>query len=203
MQYTKLVVGLTGGIGSGKSTVAKYFADLGAEIIDTDKLARSLTQPGQAAYESIVKKYGAKILLPDQKLNRRALREIIFEDATQRVWLEKLLHPLIRAESQRLAAESNAPYCMIVIPLLFESAPNVFIKRILVVDAPETLQVERTCVRDNLNALQVDIVMQTQVSREQRLNGADDIIYNDKGPENLMPQVLKLHELYLSISLKG
>lgn len=195
-----LVIGLTGGIGSGKSTVANLFAEKGITVIDTDQLARDITLPGQAALHKIVEKFGAGILLPDKTLNRAQLRKVIFADPHKRRWLEKLLHPLIRAEMQQLIAVATPPYCVVVIPLLLETAPNPLIKRILVVDAPEEQQIQRAKRRDKLSEEEIKAIINTQVTREIRLATADDIIYNDKTREQLFSQIEKLHQAYLALS---
>lgn len=195
-----LVIGLTGGIGSGKSTVAKLFAEKGVTVIDTDQLARDVTLPGQAALHKIVEKFGEGILLPDNTLNRAQLRKIIFANPHQRRWLEKLLHPLIRTEMQQLIAAAKSSYCIVVIPLLLETEPNPLIKRILVVDAPEEQQILRAKMRDNLSEEEIKAIIYTQVTRDQRLAATDDIIYNHGTLGELTPQVEKMHQFYLCFS---
>ena len=193
-------MGLTGGIGSGKSTVSKLFAHHGITIIDTDFLARELTRPNTPAFEKIVEKFGQDILKKNGHLDRKALRKIVFTTPEKRAWLEKLLHPLIREETNLQIAASTSPYCIVMVPLLFETTPNPAINRILVVDAPEELQIKRTAARDLQSHPEIEAIMRTQASREKRMAGADDIIFNDKGPENLIPQVDALHEQYLLLS---
>jgi dephospho-CoA kinase len=195
-----LVVGLTGGIGSGKSTVARLFAEKNIKIIDTDQLARDLTQPENPALQHIVKLFGQDILLANGTLDRSKLRKMIFDDEEKRLQLEQLLHPLIRSEAKHQIELAQSPYCIVVIPLLFETAPNPLIQRILVIDATEALQLLRTASRDNISPDDVATILKTQVSREKRLSLADDIIYNDGKIEDLIPQVDKLHELYLSLA---
>lgn len=195
-----LVIGLTGGIGSGKSTVANFFSKKNITIIDTDHLTRVLTQPNKPAYKKIIKKFGNDILSPDQTIDRRKLRKLIFNEQAHRLWLEKLLHPLIRTEVKRQITSSKSPYCIVVIPLLFETKPNPWINRILVVDAAESLQVDRTKVRDNMPTADIQTILRTQVNRDRRLSGADDIIYNDGKIEDLIPQIEKYHQLYLSLA---
>lgn len=195
-----LVVGLTGGIGSGKSTVTQLFAEKNIDIIDNDVLARELTLPGAPALKEIAALFGADILLPDGSLDRAKLRKIVFADDGKRRQLEQILHPMIRAETQRRAEAARSPYCIVVIPLLFETEPNPLIQRVLVVDAPEELQLSRTVARDSNSKEQVEAIIKTQISREKRLSLADDVIYNDGNIEGLVPQVEKLHELYLSLS---
>jgi dephospho-CoA kinase len=195
-----LVIGLTGGIGSGKSTVAELFAARGVSIIDTDQLSRDLTQPGQTAFNAIVEKFGPDVLLANGHLDRKALRTLIFADADKRAWLEALLHPSIREAMRQQAESATTPYCIAVIPLLLETKPNPLINRILVVDAPEAHQIQRTATRDLHLPHEVEAIMNTQVNRQTRLAAADDVIYNDGKLDDLAPQVDKLHQFYLSLN---
>lgn len=195
-----LVVGLTGGIGSGKTTVAKLFAEQGVAVIDTDQLARELTLPGQLALNVIVEKLGENILLADKTLDRTQLRHKIFLDASLRSWLEGILHPLIRAETKRLLEMSESAYSIVMIPLLMETKPNPLINRVLVVDATEEQQISRAKVRDKLSEKDIQVIMDTQVSRQQRLEKADDIILNDGELKHLIPQIEKLHVQYLQMA---
>ncbi len=194
------VIGLTGGIGSGKSTVAKLFSDKGVTVIDTDQLARDVTAPDQPALQLIQKKFGKEILLPDGNLNRSLLRQMIFDDPAKRIWLEQLLHPLIRTELKRLAEASASPYCIAVIPLLFETQPNPLINRVLTIDLSEEDQIQRTQIRDKLSPEAVHAILKTQASRELRREKADDIIYNHGSIEDLVSQVDQLHQAYLLLA---
>lgn len=200
MPSTKLIIGLTGGIGSGKSTVANLFAERGAGVIDTDQLSRDLTQPNTAVLKALLEKFGPTILTNTKELDRKKLREIIFADSSKRIWLEELLHPLIRQKMQIQAELVPSSYCIVVIPLLFETKPNPLINRILVVDTPEDLQISRTLLRDKNSIEVVKAIMKTQISREKRRAGADDIIINDNEPEHLIPQVDELHKLYTRLA---
>jgi dephospho-CoA kinase len=195
-----LVVGLTGGIGSGKSTVADLFSKKGIVIIDADQLAREFTRPGTVALEKMTEKFGADILLPDHSLDRPKLHKLIFIDTESRRWLERLLHPLIRSEIQRLVQKVQPGYCIVVIPLLLETKPNPLIQRILIIDTEEQQQIARVKDRDHLREAEIKAVMDTQVTRQQRLSAADDIIYNSGTFEDLVSQVDKLHEVYSVIS---
>ena len=192
-----LVIGLTGGVGSGKTTVANLFAERGIPIIDADVIAREVTLPAEPGLKQIVEHFGQAILLQDGTLNRGKLREIIFTQANERQWLEKLLHPLIRQRIEQRLQAITAPYCIVVIPLLFEVKPYPFINRILVIDAPPHLQIERVTARDRLDPSQIECIMNAQTSRNKRLMGAQDVILNDGNIAGLEPQVQKLHEIYL------
>jgi len=196
-----LVIGLTGGIGSGKSTVAGYFRELAAPVIDTDEIARLLVSPGQTAYNDIIDYFGIGFLNLDRTLNRELLRQHIFNNVTDKLWLENLLHPLISAEIKRQIDQVQASYCIVVIPLLIETGYKLYIDRILVVDAPDQLQIERTMERDQVPLHEVEAVIQQQTSREHRLAKADDVITNDKDLAVLQEKVAKLHQYYLQHSL--
>jgi dephospho-CoA kinase len=191
-----LVIGLTGGIGSGKTTVAKLFANRGITIIDTDQLARDVTDFGQAALAKIAEKFGPEILFANGTLNRVALRKIVFADEAKRRWLEELLHPLIRTEIKKQVNQAQSPYCIVVIPLLFETEPNPLIQRILVVDTPEKNQIERTQNRDGMPLEEIEAILLTQVNRAHRLKKAHDIIENHGSIADLERQVNRLDELY-------
>jgi dephospho-CoA kinase len=197
-----LVVGLTGGIGSGKTTVAKLFAEKGITVIDTDQLARDVTRPDQPALKQITDQFGAHLLQTDGTLNRSALRKIVFNDENSRVWLEKLLHPLIRAEMQRQVNTAKSAYCIVVIPLLLETERNPLIDRILVIDSPEDDQLKRTQLRDNATEQEIRAILTTQVNRTTRLRAADDIIENVGPAKNLIPQVDRLHGFYTALAQK-
>ncbi len=195
-----LIIGLTGGIGSGKSTAAQLFANKNIPIIDTDTIARTLTTRDSPALEAIVQHFGPDILQADQTLNRKKLREIIFKNQNERQWLEKLLHPLIRAEMRRQIALYKAPYCIVVIPLLTESTPDPIIQRILVIDATKAQQMARTKKRDELPAETVSAIFQAQSSREKKIHLADDIIDNSGTIDDLATQINALHQTYLSLA---
>jgi dephospho-CoA kinase len=196
-----LVVGLTGGIGSGKSTVAELFARLQVPIIDADDTARELTSPAKAPFAAIVEHFG-KGILKDQHINRRELRRIIFSDPKERLWLESLLHPLIREAIEKKIKEISAPYCIVVVPLLFEVKPYDFINRILVVDAPEALQISRVNYRDKVDEVFIATILRTQVKRNYRLANADDVIMNDSSLQHLESQVATLHDKYLTLAAR-
>lgn len=198
-----LVVGLTGGIGSGKSTVANLFAKLGVPIIDADIVARDVTTPDKPAFNSIVKHFGPEMVLENGTLDRAKLRQLIFNQPKQRLWLEKCLHPLIKDEMARQISQLTSPYCIAVIPLLLEVEFYSFINRILVVDASEAEQLKRTLSRDNISKADVEAILHSQASRADRRAKAHDVIMNDGMPEDLIPQVDKLHEKYLKLGVNG
>lgn len=194
------VVGLTGGIGSGKSTVANLFAELGVRIIDADVIAREVTQPKQPGLLAIVNHFGESILLPDGSLDRKQLRHFIFSNTEHRLWLENLLHPLIRDEIKRQVYATRSPYCITVIPLLLEVTPYDFIDRVLVVDASPASQIARVSERDKSEIAQVEAIIKTQIERDVRLAKAHDVIHNEGPIEELKPIVLALHHRYLRLA---
>jgi dephospho-CoA kinase len=197
-----LVIGLTGGIGCGKSTVTQLFAQYGIDIIDADVIAHKITQPGTPAFAKIVAHFGKKILR-DQHLDRRQLRDIIFQQAPEKRWLEALLHPLIINLIKQQISKAKPPYCIVAMPLLLESPRVDFIQRILVVDIPVEQQITRVMQRDNISAAQVQAVMQQQVSRELRLQRADDVLDNSGSLEQLTQQIAKLHQRYVDLSVRA
>ena len=196
-----LRIGLTGGIGSGKSTVANYFAELGAPVIDADQIAHEITKPDQEAFKQIVNHFGDAVLTNGKFLNRSKLRELIFENPNYRQWLEHLLRPIIIAKMKTKLKKIEAPYCILAIPLLAEASQSVdFIDRILVVDAPETLQIQRIKSRDQLSDQQIQFILQSQSRREKRLAIADDVIVNDQTIPVLRKSLFQLHCKYLQIA---
>lgn len=197
-----LVVGLTGGIGSGKSTVADLFAQRGAALVDTDIIAHELTGPAGTAMAAICSAFGAKVRREDGGLDRVAMRRLVFADATAKTRLEAILHPLIRQESwQRCAAATTAPYVLLVVPLLVESADfRQRVDRCLVVDCDESVQIARVMARSGLTAAEVQAIMATQASRAERLAIADDVVVNNAGLEALQARVEALHGRYLALA---
>lgn len=195
------VVGLTGGIGSGKSTVAKLFSERGIPIIDADIVARELTLSNKPAFIKIVEHFGKEILL-NNAIDRPKLRRLIFENAKQRRWLEELLHPLIRNEMEEQISKITAPYTIAVIPLLLEVEFYYFINRILVIDTPEEIQIQRIGTRDNMTQDEIEAIIKTQAAREARIAKAHDVIHNSGTMDELVKQVNSLHEKYLHIAQK-
>ncbi|AIZ34083.1 dephospho-CoA kinase [Pseudomonas parafulva] len=197
--FTPWILGLTGGIGSGKSAAAERFVELGVHLVDADQAARWVVEPGRPALASIVERFGARVLLEDGTLNRSALRERIFSDPTQRRWLEQLLHPLIGQEIFSYLAKAQSPYAVYVSPLLIESGQYQKTQRILVIDVPQSVQIARTLQRDDTSEAQVQAILAAQLSREERLRHADDVVVNDRDLPWLHQQIDQLHAFYLTL----
>lgn len=193
------VIGLTGGIGSGKSTIARLFGDLGVHWVDADQVAREVVEPGTSALSQIEAHFGPDILQPDGSLDRAQLRTVIFNDPDQRLWLEKLLHPIIREELRRQLhpPEYGLPYVLLVSPLLLETDQHSITDRVLVVDVPETVQIERTVIRDNNPRDQVERIIAAQMPRQERSARADVIINNDRPTAETAQQVADLHRQFI------
>lgn len=197
-------VGLTGGIGSGKTTVAELFASHGAGLVDTDELSRRLTAPAQPAIAEIARRFGPRFVTADGSLDRAQMRDLVFADPSARKDLEAILHPLIRQESSRQIRESTAPYVVVVVPLLFETGTyRRDMSRILVVDCQPEIQVSRVMTRSGLSRDQVLSIVASQVSRQERLRGADDVINNDSDLDALEGQVIPLHLRYIGLAKNG
>jgi dephospho-CoA kinase len=193
------VVGLTGGIGSGKSAAADAFARLGATVVDTDAIAHELTGPGGAAIPEIRRQFGNAFVDATGAMDRRRMRDLVFSDAEEKLRLEALLHPMIRAESARRVGAAAGPYAVLVVPLLVESAGyRERVDRVLVVDCPESVQIARVMRRSNLPEAQVRRILASQVSREKRLAAADDVIDNSSSIDALQQRVAELHDQYLA-----
>lgn len=198
----KYIVGLTGGIGSGKTTVSNYFAKQNVTIIDADIIAREVVAIGSLGLASLVSEFGQKILLTDGTLNRSYLREMMFGDEPHHLKtkdkVNQLLHPLIAKETQSRIESADSQYVLWVVPLLFENQLHKNVNRILVVDVPPLVQIERTMKRDKVKAEHVERILTAQVSREMRLSLADDIIYGDEPLEKIEEQVIILHQKYMT-----
>ncbi|MCE9956876.1 dephospho-CoA kinase [Aeromonas rivipollensis] len=195
------VVAITGGIGSGKTTVANQFAALGIEVVDADLIAREVVEPGTPALAAIASHFGPGILDEQGRLDRRALRERIFSDPAAKSWLNALLHPIIRSEMLRQCAAANSPYCLLVVPLLVENRLTELADRVLVIDVDEATQIERTCRRDGVSLEQAQAILASQASRSERLAMADDVLDNQSGTtETIRERILALHETYLAFA---
>lgn len=191
-----LKIGLTGGIGSGKSTVCRLFRELGVAIVDADAIARQLVEPGLPALALLVDSFGDAILNADGSLNRAKLRELVFSDAGLKQRLENILHPLIYARIAAEIAQLQGNYCIVAIPLLLETRKTQTVDRVLVVDCSVENQLERVVSRDGLSLEQVSAIIASQIPRQQRLALADDIIDNSAAPAQLAEQVKRLHNSY-------
>jgi dephospho-CoA kinase len=196
-------VGIIGGIGSGKSTVAKCFADFGISIIEADAVIRQLTAKNTVILKKISNYFGPDVLKKNGELDRCYLREVIFKNNIKKKWLEKLLHPLAYKELGRLANRVKSPYCILVIPLLVESPPShKLLDRVLLVDSPKKLQIERAIKRDQSNITMIKAIIASQATNKQRLAIADDVIKNNKSIDWLKMRVDKLHKKYLTAASK-
>lgn len=194
-------LGLTGGIGSGKTTIANMFGELGAALIDTDLIAHQLTIPGGRAIPAIREQFGAEFIAADGAMDRTAIRQLVFANADQKHKLEAILHPLIRTETERAAAQAKGDYRIFVVPLLVESGNwKQRVDRILVVDCDEETQIRRVMGRNQLNREEVIAIMRNQASRQDRLAAADDVIVNDGDLKNIREEVLRLHQQYLHLA---
>ncbi|WP_421218674.1 dephospho-CoA kinase [Aeromonas jandaei] len=195
------VVAITGGIGSGKTTIANQFAELGIDVVDADVIAREVVESGTPALAAIADHFGPDVITPDGQLDRRRLREQVFSNPSAKAWLNALLHPLIRSEMQRQCAAARSPYCLLVVPLLVENKLTDLANRVLVVDVDEATQIERTCRRDGVTAEQAKAIIAAQASRSERLAAADDVIENLNGSEMATKaRILTLHETYLAFA---
>jgi len=195
-----LRIGLTGGIASGKSTVTQRFAELGVPVIDADVASRTVVEPGKPGLAQVVQRFGMGVLA-DGQLDRRALRNLIFKDSSLRQALDVILHPLIRAEMEREAAQVQGPYVVMAIPLLVEGGSSAKrVDRVLVVDADETLQIQRLQARDGSSADQARAILASQASRAARLRMADDVLLNSGTVAELRQSVDRLHEQYLQLA---
>lgn len=198
------VIGLTGGIGSGKTTVSDLFEELGIEVVDADVVSRQLTAVNGGAMPDIVKHFGPEAASPDSSMNRKFIRELVFSDPAAKTALENILHPLIRKECQRQLDASQSPYTILSVPLLIESPFwRSSIDRLLVVEAPEALRIERVVQRSHLTPEAVKKIISTQATTAQRLDAADDVIENVGTCEMLKAPVLKLHSLYLALTTEN
>jgi dephospho-CoA kinase len=195
-----LVVGVTGGIGSGKSTVCREFEQLGASFIDADQVAREVVLPGTPGLAAVVAEFGRAVVSADGTLDRAALRRIVFTDPSRRARLEEILHPLIRARIAQCIGEVDGAYCLLAIPLLVEKGNYRDIDRVLVVDCPADVQISRVMARDHLTAEEVAAIMRTQATREERLAKADDVVTNSTDLEAIRAQVRHLHARYLDLA---
>ena len=196
-------VGLTGGIGSGKTTIARFFLDHNIEVIDADQVARKVVEPGTAALLRIKKRFGSEILINEETLNRPLLREKIFKDSNQRIWLESLLHPLIEEKITQLIESAVSQYVILESPLLLETKQHKLVNRILVVDVSPEIQLERAISRDGGSEATIKAIMNSQISRNDRISLADDIINNEQNFQSVQSRLIKFHQNYLNLAKKN
>ncbi len=195
-----LVVALTGGIGSGKSAVSRHLECLGVPVIDADRVAHRMVEPGSPALAQIKAGFGSHLVDAEGRLDRAALRDIVFDNPQARSRLEAILHPRIRQAMEDWLARQSAPYAVLVIPLLFETGMNTLADRVLVVDCDPAQQIERVVARDGLSETRIRQILDAQVDRETRLRGADDVIENDGSLEDLIAATEAMHQRYLALA---
>ena len=195
---SKFIVGLRGGVGTGKSTVSALFADAGIVVADADLSARAVVEPGKPAYAAIVERFGELVLQKDRTLDRSALRELVFSDNEHRLFVEKQTHGAIIADLLNITSSADSPYAILV--LSTGIGKNPMMSRLLVVDAPMEKQISRVMQRDSNTLEQVEAILRAQPDRKTRLTDADDVIINEGGRQHLTLEVQKLHQLYLSLS---
>ena len=198
---SSLIIGLTGGIGSGKSTVAEAFRQLGIETVDADQASRAVVEPGMPALAAISAQFGSQIIQADGSLDRAALRQIIFTDPAQKLWLESLLHPLIRDWIIEQLKAATSPYVILESPLLFETDQHQLVHKTVLVDLPEALQIERACARDGNQADQIQRIIDAQMPREEKLSRADIVLDNSESLDTLAARVTAVHQTLLSLPL--
>ena len=195
------VVGVTGGIGSGKSAATAEFEKLGITIVDADVVARQVVMPGTPCLQAIAEHFGNQLLTEGGELNRKALRQRVFSNPQEKEWLNKLLHPAIREEIISQLEQADSPYVILSAPLLLENGLEKYCQRVLVIDVPESLQISRTIQRDDSPKKEVEAIMKAQLSRSERLKKANDVLNNDGSLEQLEQQVLQLHQRYLAATV--
>ena len=196
-------VGLTGGIGSGKTTIARFFLDHNIEVINADQVARKVVEPRTTALLRIKKRFGSEILINEETLNRPLLREKIFKDSNQRIWLESLLHPLIEEKITQLIESAVSQYVILESPLLLETKQHKLVNRILVVDVSPEIQLERAISRDGGSEATIKAIMNSQISRNDRISLADDIINNEQNFQSVQRRLIKFHQNYLNLANKN
>tara|TARA_B100001175_G_scaffold54364_1_gene43394 strand:+ start:1082 stop:1666 length:585 start_codon:yes stop_codon:yes gene_type:complete len=194
-----MIIGLTGGIGSGKTAVSDLFKELGITIVDADLASRVVVQKGREELNKISEHFGRDILNSNGELDRAQLRDIIFNSEEEKLWLESLLHPAIASQIQKELDSSNSPYTVLVSPLLLETNQRNFCNKVLVVDVPEEIQIQRTAERDNVSEEQIKSIISSQIDRDSRLEQADEVIVNDGSIQDLENKVQELHEKFISL----
>jgi dephospho-CoA kinase len=198
-----MIIGLTGGIGSGKSAAAEIFKDIGIDIIDADDLARDSLNTNSKGYELFINEFGEKYLDVNKDINRELLRKDIFNNSVTKIKLENIIHPLVRSGIQAFVNSSKSDYCIIVVPLIFETSSSALYDRILVIDCDVGIQIERTSKRDNQTTNQIENILDKQATREERISIADEVILNNGSIEHLRESVLNMHKKYMEIVKNG
>ena len=198
-----MIVGLTGGIGSGKSAAANFFVELGVDLIDADDLAKNVLNKNSKGYELFINEFGEQYLDNDKNIDRGLLRKTIFNDFDKKNKLENILHPQVRSGIEEFIKTSKSDYCIVVVPLIYETRSFSYYDRILVIDCDEEIQINRSAIRDNTENKEIKKIISKQASREERLSIADDVILNNRTLDSLKEEVIKLHKKYIKILNHG
>ena len=198
-----MIVGLTGGIGSGKSAAANFFVELGVELIDADDLAKNVLNKNSKGYELFINEFGEQYLDNDKNIDRGLLRKTIFNDFDKKNKLENIIHPQVRSGIEEFIRTSKSDYCIVVVPLIYETRSSSYYDRILVIDCDEEIQINRSAIRDNTENKEIKKIISKQASREERLSIADDVILNNRTLDSLKEEVIKLHKKYIKILNHG
>ena len=198
-----MIVGLTGGIGSGKSAAANFFVELGVDLIDADDLAKNVLNKNSKGYELFINEFGEQYLDNDKNIDRDLLRKTIFNDSNKKNKLENIIHPQVRFGIEEFIKTSKSDYCIVVVPLIYETRSSSYYDRILVIDCDEEIQINRSAIRDNTENKEIKKIISKQASREERLSIADDVILNNRSLDSLKEEVIKLHKKYIKMLNHG
>ena len=198
-----MIVGLTGGIGSGKSAAANFFVELGVDLIDADDLAKNVLNKNSKGYELFINEFGEQYLDNDKNIDRDLLRKTIFIDSDKKNKLENIIHPQVRSGIEEFIKSSKSDYCIVVVPLIYETRSSSYYDRILVIDCDEEIQINRSAIRDNTENKEIKKIISKQASREERLSIADDVILNNRTLDSLKEEVIKLHKKYIKMLNHG
>ncbi len=198
-----MIVGLTGGIGSGKSAAANFFVELGVDLIDADDLSKNVLNKNSKGYELFINEFGEQYLDNDKNIDRDLLRKTIFNDSNKKNKLENIIHPQVRSGIEEFIRTSKSDYCIVVVPLIYETRSSSYYDRILVIDCDEEIQINRSAIRDNTENKEIKKIISKQASREERLSIADDVILNNRTLDSLKEEVIKLHKKYIKILNHG
>ena len=198
-----MIVGLTGGIGSGKSAAANFFVELGVDLIDADDLAKNVLNKNSKGYELFINEFGEQYLDNDKNIDRDLLRKTIFNDSDKKNKLENIIHPQVRSGIEGFIRTSKSDYCIVVVPLIYETRSSSYYDRILVIDCDEEIQINRSAIRDNTENKEIKKIISKQASREERLSIADDVILNNRTLDSLKEEVIKLHKKYIKMLNHG